>query len=147
MKMPTLEELRSLSPIVSEKIPYLKMLVLFGSRATGNIHAESDWDFAVLYDEEIRRAYIKDAWSWFEIDLILSNLFKISDTKVDVVELNHCSPLIGYIVARDGKLLYEKNPGEFIRFTCKAWKNYADTEKFRNAQRKSIELWLQKWDV
>ena len=147
MKPPTFEEIKALSPLISEKIPYLKMLVLFGSRATGHVHAESDWDFAALYDEQIRRAYMKDAWSWFEIDLILSNLFEISDTKVDVVELNHCSPLIGYIVARDGKLLYEKQAEEFIKFTCKAWKIYADTEKFRKAQRRSIELWLQKWDV
>jgi predicted nucleotidyltransferase len=143
----TITELKALSPQISEKIPYLKMLVLFGSRATGRVHAESDWDFAALYDEEIRRAYMKDAWSWFEVDLILSKVFDILDTKVDVVELNHCSPLIGYIVARDGKLLYEKQPGEFTKFKCKAWKIYADTEKFRNAQRKSIELWLQKWGV
>ncbi len=146
MKPQTFEEIKALSPLISEKIPYLKMLVLFGSRATGHVHAESDWDFAALYDEKIRRAYMKDAWSWFEIDLFLSNLFEISDT-IDVVELNHCSPLIGYIVARDGKLLYEKQAGEFIKFTCKAWKIYANTEKFRKAQRRSIELWLQKWDV
>jgi len=146
-KISTLTKLKALSPQFAEKIPYLKLLVLFGSRATGHIHTESDWDFAALYDEEIRRAYMKDAWSWFEIDLILSQVFDIPDTKIDVVELNRCSPLIGYVVARDGKLLYEKHSGEFTKFQCRAWKIYADTAKFRKAQRESIELWLQKWGV
>ena len=63
-KTPTREEFKVLSPQLPEKIPYLKMLVLFGSRARGDTHANSDWDFAALYDEEVRNAYIKDnAWA------------------------------------------------------------------------------------
>ncbi|MEH2381794.1 MAG: nucleotidyltransferase domain-containing protein [Nostoc sp.] len=57
---PTIAELQELSLQIPEKIPYLKMLILFGSRATGNTHANSDWDFAVLYDQEQREAYVKD---------------------------------------------------------------------------------------
>ncbi len=39
MNTPTIEEFRELSQQLPEKIPYLKMLVLFGSRATGKTHA------------------------------------------------------------------------------------------------------------
>lgn len=46
---PDLERIRKLARQLPEKIPYLKMLVLFGSRATGNASNHSDWDFAVLY--------------------------------------------------------------------------------------------------
>jgi len=132
-KISTLTKLKALSPQFAEKIPYLKLLVLFGSRATGHIHTESDWDFAALYDEEIRRAYMKDAWSWFEIDLILSQVFDIPDTKIDVVELNRCSPLIGYVVARDGKLLYEKHSGSLPNFN-------AEPGKFMQIQRNFVRL-------
>lgn len=59
-KIPTREEIKALSTQLTEKMPYLKILVLFGSRATGHIHANSDWNFAALYDEEIRNNYIKD---------------------------------------------------------------------------------------
>jgi predicted nucleotidyltransferase len=59
-KIPTIAELRELSLQLLKKIPYLKMLVLFGSRSTGNINANSDWDFAVLYDEEKYNSYIKE---------------------------------------------------------------------------------------
>ena len=75
MKTPTLEELKALSSQLPKKIPYLKMLVLFGSRATGHVHANSDWDFAALYDEEISKNYIKDGCYWFEVPLIISKFF------------------------------------------------------------------------
>jgi predicted nucleotidyltransferase len=52
METLTIEKLRELSQQLPDKIPYLKMLVLFGSRATGNIHEKSDWDFAALYDKD-----------------------------------------------------------------------------------------------
>lgn len=140
-----LEEFRSLAPQLPEKIPYLKMLVLFGSRAIGKTHANSNWDSAVLYNRTIRDSFCQQRpFSWFEVPHILGSLFALNSDKIDVVELDRPSPLLGFQVARDGKLLYEQQPGEFIKFQCKAWKIYADTAKFRKAQQESIELWLQK---
>lgn len=144
-KTPTVAELRELSLQLPEKISYIKMLVLFGSRARGDIHTNSDWDFAVIYDEKQRLDYVKDnPFSWFELPAKIGQIFQINSDIIDVVELNHCSPLIGYHVARDGKVLYEGEPGSFLKFQCKAWKLYADTAKFRKAQEESIRLWLKK---
>ncbi len=142
------QSLTELSSQLIEKIPYLKMLVLFGSRARGDTHAKSDWDFAALYDDELRQSYVKDnGFAWFEVPQKLGDFFEINSDIIDVVELNQCSPLVGFYVARDGKLIHEKNQGEFVNFQLKAWKIYADTEKFRQAQRESIDLWLKKWGV
>lgn len=102
---------------VSAKIPYLKMLVLFGSRARGDNQENSDWDFAVLYDEELREPILKqNAWRWLEAFHILGEIFGLNDDNMDIVELNRCSPLIAHYVARDGKVIYEKLPGEFENF-------------------------------
>ncbi|MBD1906744.1 nucleotidyltransferase domain-containing protein [Funiculus sociatus GB2-A5] len=148
MKIPTIEELRLLSPQFAEKRPYLKMLVLFGSRATGKIHAESDWDFAALYDEEVRKAYIKDnAWAWFEVPQLLSDFFEINSDKIDVVELNNCSWLIAHFVARDGVLLYEKDPGGFEYFRLTALRSESELKKFRQDQRQLIDMELKEWGV
>lgn len=145
MKTLTIEEVRELAQQLPEKIPYLKMLVLFGSRATGKTHAKSDWDFAALYDEEKRKtSTIDNDWGLFEVPLILGEIFHINREIIDVVELNHCSPLIGYHVSIDGKLLYEKESEEFTKFQGKAWKIYADTAKFRKTQKESIKNWLTK---
>lgn len=51
-KQISIEHLQLLSRQIRKKIPYIKMLVLFGSRARGDIHDKSDWNFAVFYDEK-----------------------------------------------------------------------------------------------
>ena len=123
------------------------MLVLFGSRVTGHVHANSNWDFAALYDEEIRKKYIKNGWSCFEVSLIISQVFGISSDKTDVVELNNCSWLIAHFVARDGILLYEKDPGGFDYFRLTSLRSESEIKKFRQDQRQLIEMELKKWGV
>lgn len=143
----SIDNIKPSVPLVIEQMPYIKLLVLFGSRARGNENAESDWDFAIFWDEELRKIHEQGEWFRLKISSVLGNIFKLPEDKVDVVELNHCSPLIGFLVACDGKLLYEKESLEFTKFRCKAWKIYADTAKFRKARHRSIELALQNWGV
>ena len=148
MKTPALEELKALSPKLPEKIPYLKMLVLFGSRARGDTHTNSDWDFAALYDEETRKTYTKDdAWAWFEVPRLLGDFFELNSDKIDVVELNNCSWLISHFIARDGILLYEKDPKGFEYFRLTALRTESDLKKFRQDQRQLIEMDLKRWGV
>ena len=147
MKTPLLAELKLLSLQLAEKILYLKMLVLFGSRATGKNHANSDWDFATLYDEEIRNILITDRFAWFEVPTIIGQFLEIPDTNVDIVELSSCSPIIAHFVARDGKLLFEKEPGEFDNFRQKALKSDLEMREICKALRKKIETGLQRWGV
>lgn len=147
-KTPTLEELKALSPQLPEKIPYLKMLVLFGSRARGDIHANSDWDFAALYDEEIRKTYVKDnAWAWFEVPQLLGQLFELNSDNIDVVELNNCSTLIAHFVAVDGTLLYEKKTGIFDSFRRGALKSEVEMKEIRKSLRAKVEKNLQRRGV
>jgi predicted nucleotidyltransferase len=142
----TIAELQELSLQIPEKIPYLKMLVLFGSRATGNINAKSDWDFAVLYDKEQREAYVQDnSFRLFELPIVIGELFKLNSDYIDFVELNHCSELISHFIARDGIILFEKDGGEFEKFKLKSLKSESELRKFRQEQHKIIEMELKKW--
>lgn len=145
---PTISELQELSLQLPEKIPYLKMLVLFGSRATGNTNAKSDWDFAVLYDEEQREVYVKDnVVRWFELPMQIGELLKINSDLIDIVELNHCSELIAHFIARDGIMMFEKYPGQFEEFRLTSLKSKSELKKFREEQHKIIEKELNKWGV
>ncbi|MBE9071073.1 nucleotidyltransferase domain-containing protein [Microcystis sp. LEGE 08355] len=131
-----------------EKIPNLKLLILFGSRACGEHRPDSDWDLAISYDEANRETHIKEISNDYLTSLsILSELFEINRDSIDLIELDRCSPLMKYQVARDGKLIYEKNTGDFLKFRVCAWKEYADTAKFRKIQKDSIDLWLKQWGV
>ena len=145
---PTIRELHKLSSQISERIPYLKMLVLFGSRAIGNTKANSDWDFAVLCDEEKYNSYIKDnPLATFAIPGILGEILKINSDKVDIVELNHCSNLIAHFVARDGKVLYENQADEFNKFRQRVLLSNTEIKKIEKTKLKNIENFLQKWGV
>lgn len=139
-------EFQAIARQLPEKIPALKMLVLFGSRARGNFHAESDWDFAALYDEVLETGQIKSNLdNYLELSFLIRQELGIAANKIDVVELSPgCSPLLAYHIARDAKLIYEKEAGELTSFKITAWKVYADTEKFRKSARQCIELSLQK---
>jgi predicted nucleotidyltransferase len=88
---PTIQQLKELSSQLPEKLPYLKMLILFGSRATGETHDDSDWDFATLYDPNLRQSHSADnPFKGFEFPLILNKIFGINSDIIDIVKLNTC---------------------------------------------------------
>jgi uncharacterized protein len=148
MNTQSLFDMKILASRLPEKIPYLKMLVLFGSRATGKTHAKSDWDFATLYDENKRKACIGDrAFAWFEVPQNLGEVFEINSDEIDVVELNRCSSLIAHFVARDGKLLYESEPGEFERFKQNALMSDLELKQTEWELRNQVELFLKEWEL
>ena len=148
MKNQSLIDLEMLTSQLPNKIPYLKMLVLFGSRATGKTHAKSDWDFATLYDEDKRKACIGErAFAWFEIPQKLGEVFEINSDEIDVVELNKFSSLIAHFVARDGKLLYESEPGEFEKFKQNALISESELKQIEGELHNKVELFLQEWEL
>ena len=148
MKPSLLTDLKIISHQLPEKIPYLEMLILFGSRARGDIHAKSDWDFAALYDEEMRKACVGDtAFGWWEVPRKLGEFFQVNSDNIDVVELRKCSSLIAHFVAQDGKLLYEKQPGQFEAFCEQALMKDAQLKQFKKSLREKVEANLQGWGV
>lgn len=148
MKNQSLIDLEMLTSQLPNKIPYLKMLVLFGSRATEKTHAKSDWDFATLYDEDKRKVCMGErAFAWFEVPQNLGELFEINSDEIDVVELNRCSSLIAHFVARDGKLLYESEPGEFEKFKQNALISESELKQIEGELHNKVELFLQEWEL
>jgi len=124
------------------QVSYLKMLVVFGSRGRGEAHKDSDWDFAVLYDEELAEKQLK-GWNWLKIYDILADAFEISSDAIDVVNLNQCSPLIAHYVARDGQLIYEQETGLFEQFKSETLMNQEELKSLRQVMRREIEEFLQ----
>jgi predicted nucleotidyltransferase len=145
---PTIQQLKELSSQLPEKLPYLKMLILFGSRATGETHDDSDWDFATLYDPNLRKSHIaNNAFKGFEVPLILDQIFGINSDIIDVVELNTCPWLLAHFIARDGILIYEKDAGGFEYFRLTSLRSESELKQFRQDQRQLIDMELQKWGV
>ena len=103
------EEIKNLIPVF-KKYPEVKLVYLFGSRATGKIGPLSDYDFAVYLDE-------KDAKKRFELRLgLLGEVTKALKTdSIDLVVLNDIdAPEIKYNVIKDGILILQVEPFKVI---------------------------------
>ena len=125
------KELRKrLSPLCTDKS--LRFIVLFGSQAKGKGHIKSDIDIGFLFDAP------SDV---LELTNNVTRLLRIEN--VDVVDLGRASPLLKYAVAKNGVLLYEREPGLFTRFFSLSYRMYVDTKKLREARDRRIEGFLR----
>jgi len=133
---------------IGTRLPYLKMLILFGSRAIGNETNTSDWDFAVLYDETLQESLTKDKpYGFIEAYSVISKVLGINSDDIDIVDLGNCSEILAHRIARDGVLLYEKNKGLFTSFQKKALMSDIQVQQSRRARIDNIKLSLKRWSV
>jgi len=95
--------------------PGLKLLVRHGSRARGDTHAGSDWDFAFKGTPEL------------DLGLLDADLAIVLGTDaVDLADLGTAGGLLRYRVARDGMLIHEATPGAYHRFWLDALSFWCD---------------------
>lgn len=134
-----------ISPKVAKAIPNLNLLILFGSRARGNHNTDSDWDFAIIYDPKYPKINYQDAWEWLKIKQSLETIFNIPEDKIDVVNLDQCSPWLAHSIAQDGQVLYEKTSGEFEQFRQKALKSQAELKTYQQTVREKVRASLKRW--
>jgi predicted nucleotidyltransferase len=145
MQPQTLDNVKSAIPGILERVPYLKLMILFGSRARGDHDAASDWDIAVLYDEDQRKEYEKGGWDWLRGWSILQKELELPDDGIDVVDLGSCSNILAHAIARDSKLIYERELGEFEQFRQRALMSKAELKAFCEEQRAFIKEGLKRF--
>ena len=93
----------------------LELLVLFGSRARGESHPGSDWDFGYLATRD------------FDPDALLARLALLLEIdRIDLVNLERTNGLLRFRVASEGKTLFESNDGVFERFAFEAISFWCD---------------------
>lgn len=95
--------------------PGLELLVLFGSRARGDSHSRSDWDFGYLSARD------------FDPAEFLAHLVLLLGTdRIDLVDLERTNGLLRFRVASEGQTLFESNDGAFERFAFEAISFWCD---------------------
>lgn len=112
--------------------PEVRLAYLFGSRATGRARPGSDYDVAVLVDDEALVAPRHSFGTQAEIAGLLVDALRTDD--VDVVLLNRAPPLLRHRVLRDGILLHARSEEERVRFARAALRDYLDAKYYLDRQ-------------
>jgi len=110
----------------------VKLIILFGSKASGFSGRNSDVDVAVLADRPL---------SLSDKTFLIEDLIKKIETtedKIDLIDLWQAPPLLQNEIAQSGKLLIGSE-FDFLRFKVLAWKRYQDTKKLRRAREENLE--------
>lgn len=115
----------------------IKLMVLFGSYNTEMFQMDSDIDIAVITDN-INLLKSKKVVILSE----LSSLFNHTD--IDLVILNHADPLLKFMVATEGTLIYEYEKGFFEVFKVRAMSEHNDARKFYKLDKMYIEKFIKE---
>ena len=144
----SITDLKLALPQILEQIPYLRLLVLFGSRARGDSEEFSDWDFALLFDEELRRQYEPGGgWHCYRSWGVLQQILDLGDDEMDWIDLKNASDLLAHEIAQDGVVIYESEPGIFQQFQRAHLKSVVEMKQIRRDLRDKVKARLQAWGL
>jgi len=101
----------------------LHLLVVHGSRATGDASPASDWDFGYLAD------------AGFDADALLADLVLRLDTDaIDLADLGRASAQLRFRVAQHGQVVVEPRAGAFADFWLDAVSYWLDMSPIIRAE-------------
>jgi predicted nucleotidyltransferase len=107
----------------------LDALWVFGSRATGNARADSDWDLAALFKTRPDPIELFDARGEFE---------QLAGVQVDVIDLDRASPVLAHQVAKQGKLVVENDRRRRVDFVAHVPGRYEDLRIVRRDAERAL---------
>lgn len=127
--MTTIERVREAAERLGPEIG-ARLIVLFGSAARGSGGA-ADLDVGILTDGAL------------DTVAATNHLIRAPGQQaIDVADLRRADPVLLAFAARDGIPVYEARPGTFAAFASLAARRFADTRKFRDAERREIRNFL-----
>jgi len=114
----------------------VELCVLFGSQATGKGRPDSDVDLA-LWVEPPLEPLKKLHW--------LRELEDLLDKEVNLVWVSpDLNPVLGFEIVRDGRVLFEKEPGIWATKRLHLWHTYTDTAPLRHMAREQLRQFAEK---
>jgi len=107
----------------------LVALYLFGSVATGVVHALSDVDVAVLLagDLDEDELFVRG----LEIGALLETALRSIGRPIDLVVLNRAAPALVFQVFKTGRLLLDRDPDARSLFVMRTLSRYYDGQRYR----------------
>lgn len=116
--MVTNDEIKNIANFLDQRFG-LDTLWLFGSEATGTARQDSDLDLAALFKRRPSAIEILDA---------RGELAETLRRDVDLIDLDHASPILGMQVLRHGRLLADCDPKRRYAFFSRTVSMYEDVK-------------------
>ena len=110
----------------------MELLILFGSHAKGTARKGSDVDIAVAMKQKPDLLALTNEL----IDLLHEN-------DLDLIDLKRCDPLVGMQAITRGRVVFAK-PVAYGSVGSYISRRFADTEKFRRAADREIDIFLHR---
>ncbi|HEX6386767.1 MAG TPA: nucleotidyltransferase domain-containing protein [Anaerolineae bacterium] len=108
----------------------------FGDEATGRTHAGSDVDVAVW---PVERLSPTTKFDWVvELEGILGRQISLVLVSPDL------DPVLGFEIVRDGRLVFESEPGLWMKQRARLWHAYNDSLPFRRAAREQLRQFAEE---
>lgn len=107
-----------------------KLVLLFGSRARGRTHQQSDVDIGFLSDRSTGLSEIA------RVEFEMSQQLHIP--RLELVSLGGMSSLFLREVITDGHVLYESSAGEYTAFISYVFKRFVEERPLRTLRRQSL---------
>lgn len=126
---PSIERIRPAAQRLGAEIG-ARLIVVFGSAARHH-PSPGDLDVGILTDQPLDAVAVTNR-------LIQA----LGVQAIDVTDLRRADPLLLALVARDGIPVYEAGAGAFATFVSLAARRFADTRKFRDAERREVRAFI-----
>ena len=106
-----------LTPFFEQQL-HISFALLFGSRANGTTHSQSDWDFAIWFQNSSinERLFQKE-----QLRQQLAQLLKMNSDEIDVIDLRSASLSLKSSVVADGVVLKGEDSLELMLFYKRVW--------------------------
>ncbi|MCS6938655.1 MAG: nucleotidyltransferase domain-containing protein [Roseiflexaceae bacterium] len=126
-----LQTLRQRIAAIAAAHPQVRLVYLFGSRASGEVGPLSDIDLAVALDRDAPIPHLRSE---------LAHRFAeaLDDGPVDLIVLNQAPIELAYAVIAEGRTLYQRSLAERVEYEADVMSRYGDYLPVLRAQRQDI---------
>jgi predicted nucleotidyltransferase len=103
-------------------IPKLELAVLIGSQVNGKVHMESDWDIAIRWHRQPEVNIMTVLAQTETLRRTLAQLLKVTDDKIDLIDLTNARLTMRAVVAEEGLVLKGEETLAWHYFLQRTWR-------------------------